>query len=31
MVRRLKAAAPLSAAAMDHLAHRSPSWHDPPG
>jgi hypothetical protein len=26
--KRLKAAAPLLAAAMDHLARQSPSWHD---
>ena len=27
--KRLKAAAPLLAAAMDHLARQCPSWHDP--
>jgi hypothetical protein len=27
--RRLKAAAPLLAAAIDHLARQSPSWYDP--
>ena len=27
--KRLKAAAPLLAAALDHLARQSPSWHDP--
>ena len=27
--KRLKAAAPLLAAAIDHLARQSPCWHDP--